>query len=233
MTVILRSEKGASLTHSEVDTNFRDLREGVNSQVPKTKGDGILLGPYGSETFGWNDLVGTLQVYGELGEGVRQVYRGGIKAVQVVEGESAYIDFHLPHDYAPDTDIYIHVHWSHNSALVTGGSVTWGFELLYAKGHDQAVFLEPIVISVAQNASLVQYRHMVAEGLASASGGSAVLLDTDTIETDGIIQCRVFLDSNDITVSGGVIPDPFIHAVDIHYQTTNVATKNRSPNFWG
>jgi hypothetical protein len=232
MAITLRNVKGSELTHAEMDTNFTDLRDGVNLMVPKTMGKGLKIGPNGSETFGWHDLTGTLSTYGLPGEASRQLYRGGIHAIQCAEGEHAHVDFHMPHDYVMGTDVYIHVHWSHTGTLVTGGSLTWGFELMYAKGHDQAAFPEPITVSVVQNASTTQYQHMIAEGLASTPGGSPVLLDTSLLEVDGLIQCRVYLDSNDMTVSGGLVPDPFIHMVDIHYQSTGTPTKNRAPNFW-
>lgn len=232
MSIILRSVKGAALTHNELDNNFIELRDGTNIQVPKTQGAGIKVGPNGSETFGWHDLTGTLQVYGDPGDATRTVYRGGIKALQFTETDSAYTDFHMPHDYLMGSTIYIHAHWSHTSTLVTGGSVTWGFELMYAKGHNQGAFADPITVSVAQNASTTQYQHMIAEGSASTPGGSLVTLDTDLLEVDGIIQCRIFLDSNDITVSGGGIPEPYVHTVDIHYQSTGVPTKQRAPDFW-
>ena len=232
MAIVTRSGKGSALTHSELDNNFVELRDGTNSLVPKTKGKGIKVGPFGADTFGWHDLLGTIQVYGQAGEASRSIYRGGIKALHFTEDDSAYVDFHLPHDYVPGTDIFIHAHWSHDSTVVTGGSVTWGFELMYAKGHNQAAFSVPVIVSVNQSVNTTQYQHMVAEGLASTPGGSGVLLNTTDLEVDGLIQCRIFLDSNDITVSGGGIPEPFVHAVDIHYQSTNVATKNKSPDFW-
>ena len=103
---------------------------------------------------------------------------------------------------------------------------------MYSKGHNQAAFGEPVLITVAQNASTTQYQHMIAETAASTSGGSAVQLDTDVLEPDGVIQCRLYLDSNDMTVSGGAVPDPFAHFVDIHYQSTNIGTKQRAPDFW-
>jgi hypothetical protein len=83
-----------------------------------------------------------------------------------------------------------------------------------------------------QNALATQYMHMVCEAPASIPGGSANLLDTDDIEVDGMVFGRVYLVANNITVSGGAVPDVFLHQVDIHYQSTNVATKQRSPDFW-
>lgn len=232
MTILTRAVKGSELSHGEMDENFTDLRDGIGARVPKTQGTGIKIGPDGGDVFGWHDLTGVLDVYGGVGEATREAYRGGIKALRFSVNDSGYADFHMPHDYVQGTAIYVHVHWSHDSALVTGGSVTWGFEMMYAKGHNQGAFPEPITVSVTQNASTTQYQHMIAEGLASTPGGSGVLLDTDILEVDGIFQSRLHLIANNITVSGGGVPDPFAHFVDIHYQSTNVATKNRAPNFW-
>jgi hypothetical protein len=234
MAYTFRSVKGSKLSVAEGDENTRMARDGDRLQVPKASGNGLRIGPDTDLTFGWHDLppVGGLQVYGEPGDATRAIYRGGIKALQFTEGDSAYADFHIPHDYVLGSNIYIHAHWSHNVTNVTGGSTTWGFELMYAKGHNQAAFSEPLIVTVAQNANIIQYQHMVAEGLASTPGGSGVLLNTTDLEVDGLIQCRVFLDSNDLTVSAGGVPEPFVHTVDIHYQSSNVGTKQRAPNFY-
>ena len=231
MTITTRAGKGSQLTHAEMDTNFTDLRDGVGAMIPKS-GSGIKVGPVDTPTYGWHDLIGTLQVYGGAVEATRVTYRGGLKILQFTETDSAYIDFHMPHDWAVGTNLYIHAHWSHTATTVTGGSCTFGFELMYAKGHNQAAFSAPVTVSVMQNASTTQYQHMIAEGVCTVSGGAGVLLDLDNLEIDGLIHCRVYLDSNDMLVSGGGVPEPFIHTVDIHYQSTNVATKNRAPSFY-
>jgi hypothetical protein len=229
-----RAAKGAALTHAEADENFTDLRDGVNAMVPKTKGEGIRLGPNGAETFGWHDIIGAVFVH-DPADPLAPDYAtfvGGIKQYRFEVNDEAELLFHLPHDYTPGTDIYIHAHWSHDSALVTGGSVTWGFELTYAKGHNQAAFGPTITIVELQNASLVQRQHMVCEAPASISGGSASLLDTADIEADGLVFGRVYLATNAITVASGPVPSPFLHTVDIHYQSTAMPTKQRSPDFW-
>lgn len=232
--IITRAGKGSELTHTELDNNLIELRDGENLMVPKTQGKGLKLGPVNSPTFGWHDIVGNLFTDpNDVGDAARAIYRGGIKALQFTVGDDAYVDFHIPHDYAIGTDIFIHVHWSHASTLVTGGSCTWGFEMLYSKGHNQGAFDAPVLVSVVQLASLVQYQHMIAETTASVAGSSPVLLNKDLLDVDGVIQCRLWLDSNDMTVSSGPVPEPFAHFVDIHYQSTSVPTKNRSPNFWG
>lgn len=233
MAITLRQAKGTELTIAEVDTNFTDLRDGVNLMVPKTKGVGLKVDSLGTPTFGWHDLLGILTVdEGSPQEADMVAYRGGIKARQFPVGKEAFIDFHMPHDYVPGTDIFIHVHWSHTSLFVTGGSVTWGLETMYSKGHNQGAFSAPITIAIQQSASTTQYQHMIAETAASTPGGSGTQFDTAILETDGIFQSRIYLDSNDLTVSAGGIPDPFVHFVDIHYQSTGVPTKQRQPDFW-
>jgi heme-degrading monooxygenase HmoA len=51
-------------------------------------------------------------------------YIGNIKQPHFAEGQDGFVSFHMPHDYVPGTEMFIHVHWSHNSTIVTGGSVT-------------------------------------------------------------------------------------------------------------
>jgi hypothetical protein len=234
MTITIRSVKGSALTHNEVDTNFTDLRDGLNMMVPKTQNAGIKTDSLGTPTFSWHDLKGPLETDPtDVDNAQFGAFLGGIKAHQFAEGQDAYCKFHLPHDYAMGTDLFIHVHWLHNSTLVTGGSVTWVMETTYAKGHNQGAFQTPVLVSVVQSASTTQYQHMIAETALSVSGGSAVQLDTNTIEPDGLIVCRIYLDSNDMTVSSGPVPNPYAIEVDIHYQSTIIGTKNKLPNFWG
>ena len=232
MTITTRAGKGSALTHNELDTNFTDLRDGLAIRVPKTQGYGIKVDSLGTPTFGWHDLLGSLEVDG-YNPPTRVVYIGGLKQFQFAENNTAYFSFHLPHDYAVGTDIHIHSHWSHTSSLVTGGSVTWTYELTYAKGHNQAAFDSPIIVSGTQNASTIQYQHMIVETAISTAGGSPTQLSTSAMEPDGMIFGRVWLSANGITVSGGGVPDPFLHEVDLHYQSTGVATKQRFPGFWG
>lgn len=234
MTITIRSEKGSELTHAEMDENFTDLRDRPNGMTfPSDKTLGIKIDLVTPE-FGWHDIVGHLFVEHAVGIPADfAIYRGGIRAFQFpIEGTEVFVDFHIPHDYVHGTPIYIHVHWSHNSTLVTSGSVTWAFEIMYSKGHNQAPFGVPVIISVIDAVNTTQYQHQIAENVASTSGGSAVLLDTNELEVDGVIQCRLYLDSNDIVTSDASAVHPYAHFVDIHYQSTGLPTKNRAPDFW-
>jgi len=232
MAITTRAGKGSALSHAELDMNFTDLRDGYAMQIPKTQGFGIKVDSTGTPTFGWEDITGLLITDG-YNSPVSTTYRGGIRQLQFQETQTANFSFHIPHDYAIGTILHIHAHWSHNGSNVTGGDVVWAYELTYAKGHGQSAFSEPVLLSGVQTASTIQYRHMLIESAASVSGGSPTQLDTDMIEPDGLIFGRVYLSANNMTVSGGAVPDPFLHQVDIHYQSTAIGTKKRFPSFWG
>lgn len=234
MTITTRAAKGGPLTHAEMDENFTDLRDGVNLMVPKDQGAGIKVDSLGTPTFGWRDLIGSVFVPDPTGltAPAYETYRGLLKQYCFDVNDEAQLLYHLPHDYLPGSTIHIHVHWSHNSPDVTGGSVTWAFDLSHAKGYNQGAFSDPITIAEIQNASTTQYQHMICEAPASISGGAPNLLDTSLLEPDSLIIGRIRLVDNNITTTGPT-PCVFLHTVDIHYQSTGVATKNRSPNFYG
>lgn len=202
--------------------------------VPKTSGLGIKVDT-DNPTFGWRDLLGevTIRSPAVFIDPTLAVYRGGLRQYQFTVNDEIQNTFHIPHDYVLGTDIHLHFHWSHIATTVTGGSVTWGTEVSYAKGHNQAAFSAPITATVQQNASTTQYQHMLAEGQLSAASPSASQIDTDNLEPDGVILIRTYLSINGITVSGGAVPEPFLHYVDIHYQSTGVTgTKSKVPSFY-
>lgn len=232
MAIITRDSKGAPLTHTEMDTNLTELEQHPEGlRMPAEAGVGVKLGT--PQTYGWHDLRAFL-AKDEAAGPIQAPFRGGIKTLQYTaeQTQSAYTSFHIPHDYLPGSDLFVHVHWVCDSATITSGSVTWGFEATYAKGHQQEAFSLPIVVPVTQDASSIQYYHMVAETALSVAGGSGNQLDSNDIEVDGIVAVRLYLDSNDI-VDSVAQPDPFVFFVDLHYQSTQMPTINKSPSFYG
>lgn len=227
MALVYRATKGAPLSHAEMDNNFYELQ---NSPVfPKTKGVGIKV-DLDVPTFGWRDITGIVDTRGTNANDPTPIaFNGNIRHYQFAVNNEVHTEFHIPHDYVPNSDLYIHAHWAHNSAAVTSGSVTWSFEVSYAKGHNQASFSTPTdTISVTQAASTSQRQHMIAETQLSSAGGVGGLLNTANIETDGIIDLRCYLSAN--TMNGGVLP--FLLFIDLHYQSNNLATKQKAPDFW-
>ena len=194
-----------------------------------------------SPSYPWHDMLGAISIRGVgASDPSYNVYQGGIRGYQFDPNEEVFIEFHVLHDYLPTSDLYIHSHWSLNgktaagatAGTVTGGNVIWGLEVSYAKGHNQAAFSTPITTYATQGASLTTFQHMIAEVALSSSTPSASQLDSADIEVDGVILVRCFLSENNITVASGQLPDPFLHFCDMHYQSTGIGTKNKSPDFW-
>jgi hypothetical protein len=190
-----------------------------------------------SPTFGWRDLRGAISRDISAFAPVWNYYIGGIRQAQFLNSDEAFIEYHLPHDYAAGTDIYLHFHWSQTTVDTGGaasapGDVRWNYELLYAKGHDQAAFPGTATTGfIVQTASGTVRQHMVAEKQISAASPAGDQVDTDILEPDGLFLARVWRDTTD--AEDTLDQDPFCHEVDIHYQSTGMATKNKAPNFYG
>ena len=199
--------------------------------LPKTSGNGIKVDTT-TPTFGWRDLLGQIRIRGVgANNPALATYIGNIKGLEFQVNDECWIEYHIPHDYVPGTDIHLHFHWSHNSADVTGGNVTWEADITYAKGHNQAAFPATVNPTVVGAASVVQYRQIITEVQISAAAPGATQIDSDDLEPDGVILARVYLGANNITAGDGV-PDPFLHFADVHYQSTNIGTKDKVPDFY-
>lgn len=198
--------------------------------IPKTTNIGIKVDT-AAPTFGWRDLLGNITDAGGSNKPTRTTYRGGIDQFLFAAGDEAILEFHIPHDYTPGTDLYLHVHWSHISTLVTGGTVTFTAESSYAKGFNQAPFQAPVTGTFIGTASTTQYQHIISEAQYSAAAPAGLQLTRGDLEVDGVIFVRLEMTTNNIT-SSGAVPDVFIHYVDIHYQSTNMATKAKAPDFY-
>ena len=229
MALTRRLVKGQALTSAEHDANidyFEDNPNGI--MIPKSSSTGIKIDEAAPD-WGWHDLIGEVTFHeGDADTPNYSAYQGNIKQRDFAVNDTCQASFHIPHDYAIGTDLFIHTHWSHNSALVTTGSVTWQAEIMYAKGHNQAFFSTPIIVNMTENASTTRYQHMLVESQLSAAAGAGGLLVTGDIEPDGILVVQVTMTAN--SMDGGATP--FIHACDIHYQSTDVPTKQKAPNFY-
>jgi hypothetical protein len=175
-----------------------------------------------SPVLGWKDITSELISRGGASAPALAVFRGGVYAYQfsATSLDQLYSTFHIPHDYAPGTAIFFHIHWADVTAVPTG-VVRWGFEYTYSKGHGQAAF--PVTQTVyAEQASTGQYKHMVAEiptGILASE-----------LEVDGLILVRIF---RDYAHANDTSPNPsFAFTCDVHYQCDRIATINRAPNFY-
>lgn len=198
--------------------------------LPKTSGVGIQV----DGAYGWRDLVGNVIPRSTgLNAPVLKTFINNIRLVAYSAGDIGDIAFHVPHDYVPGTDMYLHVHWSHNGTAISGTFQT-DFTVTYAKGFAQSVFHTPITTSLTISslsiATSPQYTHRIDEIQLSAAGSTS-LLNSSQIEVDGLILVTYVVNTIP-SISGGDSTTPFIMSIDIHYQSTGVATKNKAPSFY-
>lgn len=216
-----------------LDENQNTILNGILT-VPKTSTNGIKVDRT-TPTFGFADILGD-QFSKNTGatQPTLTAYNGAVFGWQFAASDEAFMSFHIPHDYVKGTDIFLHIHWSHIGTLVTGGTITFKITSIYAKGHNQEAFTStPASGTFTGTASTTQYQHIISEAQYSDSTPTGIQVDTDLLEPDGVIEMTFEVDANDITVSGGGVPDPFIHFVDIHYQTTGlIGTKDKVPDFY-
>ena len=237
MTILTRSAKGSELSWAEGDENLTDLRDRPNGQVrPKTKGIGTKI-DLTTPTWPWRDLEGTENPRPTIpNKAELEIFRGTVRQWAFAVDDMSDNQFHIPHDYAPGTDLYIHVHWSHIGTAISG-QIEFTFNHMYAKGHQQAEFgAEKSVVfslSTPDIATIPQYRHMITEAQLSSSAPTAAQIDNADLEPDGMILCNLSPTVIPaITGSLGNKNMPFILQIDIHYQSTEIGTKAKEPDFW-
>lgn len=205
MTITTRSGKGGELTWNELDGNFSDLDTRTGS--------------------GWRDLIVPLQVQvGNPNAPTLNVFRNNIQGYSFTDGDNteATAVFHIDHDYKLGTALYPHIHWSISGTET--GTVRWGFEYTFAKGHQQAAFGASTTVYVEQAADGTAYKHYVAE----VSDGNAI--PGTNIEPDTLVICRIFRDGAHINDT--LAADVFVFCVDMHYQADRFSTPNKAPNFY-
>jgi len=215
----------------------RVVVDGKDWVAAGTQGTGIKL-IEAAPVFGWRDITsgGNVRPTGPNSPTL-SIFLGSIRQFEFTPGlTETFHEYHMPHDYVPGTDVHIHTHWAQNVVDTGGaggspGDVKWYFECTYAKGHQQAAYVAPVTVSVVQTASGTQYYHMVAETQLTAASGAGGLLDTDDLEPDGLFLVRCYRDSGD--AADTLNQNPFLFYVDLHYQSTNLATKEKAPSFYG
>ncbi len=230
----LKLDKTTEFPAGDVDVTGGDLLVfDDNLVLPKTTGKGIKIDTT-TPTFGWRDLLGetTTRSTG-ANKPSFEAYNGEINQYRFSAGEHEHYDFHIPHDYVAGTDIHLHIHWSQISTTNTGGTVDFKYSAAYSKGHNQAAFTTtPITATfTSADAGTVRYRQHITETIISGASATSALFDRDDLEPDGVILMTLEMAANDLTDSVGVT-DPFIHYVDIHYQSTNISTKDKVPDFY-
>lgn len=207
---------------------------GGNLGFPSTSGTALTI----AGEYGWKDLIG--DVAGKFSGGTAPTQKllfSTVRAWTYTAGDQGDLLFHMPHDYAPGTDLFLHFHWTHNGTNISGSFVINCFAT-YAKGHSQQAMIAPKTptislagLNITNTPTLI---HRIDEIQLSTPGGSATMLDTSQLEIDGLIMIS-FTTSTIPSISGSStgVNTPFLLSADLHYQTTGLPTKNKAPNFYG
>jgi hypothetical protein len=200
--------------------------------LPKTAGEGIKV-ELAAPTYPWFDKEG-LELFNSGGAGAPTIaaFRGGsCRALQFGLNDRLDYRIHVPHDLVPLSDVFIHIHWMHNGTAITGNA---GFTLAYtyAKGHNQSDFSveksQIITYTTGNITTTPQYRHRIDEVQLSNSTGSGNFLDSTLLEVDGMIHVSCTLTTLPTITAGSL----FISEIDLHYQSTGIGTKQKSPPFY-
>lgn len=206
-----------------------------NLIVSNTEGFGIKVNVE-NPNFPWHDIIGKIDPkFSGAGAPLRKLYKDtNIFDYAFSENDVVDFVFHLPHDYLPNSNLYLHVHWSHNGTSISGNA-EFSFYHSYSKGHNQEEFSVErsmvLLVPTPDIATIPQYRHRVDEGQIAAPTANSQCMPTANIEPDGLIIGALKLTERP-TIGGVPSPDLFIHTVDVHYQSTNMGTQSRSPDFW-
>ena len=180
---------------------------------------------------GWKDMLTSINSAKVSGANVPAwtLIRDGLYAYSFTATvlKEVWLNFHIGHDYAPQTDLYPHIHYVPLSDEIEG-VIRWGFEFSYADraGTFPASSTVYIEETIAANS---QYDHIVSE-VTDANALSYKDFEPG-FETDGVLLCRVFRDgahANDTYAGavGGIF-------VDLHYQSDRDATLNKAAPFRG
>lgn len=170
--------------------------------------------------YGWADLE--MSVSGAATGGGTPSQRafgpsGNIKQVRFGVNDSVYQVCHVPHDALHNADCYGHVHWSTDGTQVN--SVKWQISIISAAGYNTEAFGADTVFTLEEAAAGVAWQHMITE-----EATPRPLPDIDSLI---IIELKRI--SNGGTEN---TDDVFGLYFDLHYQIGQVATPNRSPDFF-
>lgn len=207
-------------------------------EFTNASGSGIKVNT-AAPTYPWRDLEGLIypDAVTPANGPTLTLFRTGLYQYSYTDGKQCHFSFHMPHDWAPGTDLFLHVHWAHNATGVAANTLTWAFTMSYAKGFAQDLFDAPITPSITYAlvdlTTTPQYQHKVTEIQLSATSPTAAQFDTDDLEVDGLIVGTMVMGIPAASFSGGT-PDEaiYIFTIDLHYQSTGIGTVAKLPNFY-
>lgn len=169
----------------------------------------------------WRDITGSIEVRGVAATDPAwaQISSGPFYAWRFAVDDIIWMCYHIPHDFVPNTEIHLHVHWLPDGTNVN--DVKWEWYYTYAKGFDQSAFNPAgTQITATTTPSGTAYQHYVTE----TTG-----IDLSITEPDGLIYCRIARVTNGGTDNTDEI---FLLTADVHYRSTDTGTVGKAPNFY-
>jgi len=202
--------------------------------IPHLRGNGVRVN-HENPSYTWRDLEGPIRPKATgVGSPSRTQLRGNIYDYAFTTGDVCDLIWHWPHDYVPQSDAWIHLHWLHVGTAISG-SLSVSYRHSWAKGHKQALVPSDTElvhsISTPNVATIPQWQDQIDEIQLSSLTPSASQIDSNDLEPDGLLRASLIVNTLP-TISGGTTPKVFISYVDIHYLSTNVGTVARSPDFY-
>lgn len=203
--------------------------------LPKTSGKGVKV-DQDVPTFPWVDFIGQMRpdTGGANSPQLAALSGGACRAFFYQANDIMDFDVHIRHDYVPGSDVYVHLHWEHNGATITG-NFTATITYSYCKGHSQGTRTAEKTVTVTYAtvdiATTPASMTRIDEVQLSSAGGSATLIDSALIEPDGVFTMQVKLTSLP-TITGGSPNKVAILYCDIHAQSTGIGTKQKAPPFY-
>jgi len=168
-----------------------EVQSNLDWHIDKTEGVGIKVDT-ASPTFPWVDLIGLVQPNLDHPASSPEVveFRTGINAYAYDNGDKLDCTYHIPHDWCPCSDSFVHLHWAHNGTAISG-DFTVQVKVSYSSRDGATVFpaattLVPITVATTNIATTPQYKHFVTEVPLTTASPSANELDSDDIEVDGL-----------------------------------------------
>lgn len=207
-----------------------------NMVMGKTPGIGVKLGDINTNSYGWNDLISVLSHQkGGVAPVLSPVIGGQVKEYAYISGDQGGNAYHIKHDYAPNTDMFVHIHWMHNGTAISGNLVVT-YNFTYAKGHQQAIFtVEKVLTHTIPTPNIItipRYQHMLSEIQLSSMTPNANQLNSALLEPDGEILMNITVTTAPTTTESSRANSVFIFHADLHYQSTGLTTINKVPNFY-
>lgn len=170
----------------------------------------------------WADITGQIDTrIGATNPAWTQIGAGPFYAYAFQVNDECWVNFHVPHDIVPGSDVHLHCHWLPSSTSTN--TVKWEWYYTFAKGFDQEAFDTTGTQITAEEAGPgVAYQHMVTE--------TAAITIPAMTEPDGFILTRMRRVTNGGTDNPNTI---YVITTDLHYQTNGqVGTTNKAPDFY-